>query len=124
MLGDFEVIAMTATTQPEKARAFYGDVLGLVFREDTPFARIFEGGGTTVRVQKVQSFVPSGFTSLGWKLPDIAATVKALAAKGVMCERFDGLHQNDDGIWDSPSGARVAWFKDPDGNILSLTQFP
>ncbi|MEJ0047204.1 MAG: VOC family protein [Rhodospirillales bacterium] len=124
MLGAHEIMPMTATTQPERARAFYGDMLGLMFLEDTPFALVFEGGGSTVRVQKVQSFTPSGFTSLGWKVPDIAATAQALAEKGVECERFDGLDQDDFGIWNSPSGARVAWFKDPDGNILSLTQFP
>jgi len=124
MLGGYEVMAMTATTQPDKARAFYEDVLGLTLQEDTPFALVFEGGGTTIRVQKVPSLTPSGFTSLGWKVPDIAITARALAAKGVACERFDFLQQDDLGIWDAPGGARVAWFKDRDGNILSLTQFP
>jgi predicted enzyme related to lactoylglutathione lyase len=124
MLGTYEVMAMTATAQPEKARAFYGEVLGLRFQEDTPYALIFDAGGTTIRIQKLQSFVPHPFTSLGWKVPDITATARALRQKGVACERFDGLQQDEDGVWDSPSGARVAWFKDPDGNILSLTQFP
>lgn len=123
MLGTADIIAMVATAQPEKARVFYGEVLGLAFQEDTPFALVFEAGGTMVRVQKVQGFTPHPFTAVGWKVPDIGATARALAAKGVVCERFDFLQQDDLGIWDAPDGARVAWFKDPDGNILSLTQF-
>lgn len=123
MLGDSEIMAMVATTQPAKAAAFYVGVLGLTLQEDTPFALVLTGGGTTVRVQKVQSFTPFPFTALGWNVPDITATTQALAAKGVICERFDGLRHDELGIWNAPDNARVAWFKDPDGNILSLTQF-
>jgi catechol 2,3-dioxygenase-like lactoylglutathione lyase family enzyme len=123
MLGGSDVIAMAATTQPEKARAFYIDILGLSFQEDTPFALVFIAGTTMLRIAKLQTFTPHPFTALGWKVPDIEATARDLAARGVICERFPGMQQDDLGIWSAPDGAKVAWFKDPDGNILSLTQF-
>lgn len=123
MLGHCTIIAMTASTQPDKARAFYVDLLGLTLVEDTPFAVVLTGGGTMVRIQKVQSFAPHPFTQLGWAVPDIAATVQALSEKSIRCERFEGLRQGVDGIWTAPNGDQVAWFKDPDGTILSLTQF-
>ena len=123
MLGDRTIIAMTASTRPDRARAFYVDLLGLTLQEDTPFALVLTGGGVMIRVQKVQAFTPQPFTQLGWAVPDIAETVRALAAKSVRCERFEGLQQGSDGIWAAPNGDQVAWFKDPDGNILSLTQF-
>jgi catechol 2,3-dioxygenase-like lactoylglutathione lyase family enzyme len=122
MLADSELEAMVATTQPDRARAFYGDVLGLIFVADTPYALIFQAGRTTVRIQKVPAFTPLPFTTFGWRVADIAATVAALAAKGVTCARFDGLAQDAAGIWQSPNGDRIAWFKDPDGNLLSLAQ--
>jgi catechol 2,3-dioxygenase-like lactoylglutathione lyase family enzyme len=122
MLADCELEAMVATAQPDRARAFYGDTLGLTFVADTPFALIFRAGRTTVRIQKVPQFTPLPFTTFGWKVPDIGATVAALAANGVTCEHFDGLPQDPGGIWQSPNGDRVAWFKDPDGNLLSLAQ--
>lgn len=123
MLGDCELMAFSQTTQPEKAKAFYSEVLGLKFKEDSPFAIVFQAGHTTVRIQKVDAFSPFPFTSLGWKVPDIKSTVQQLSKKGVTFQRFEGLKQDELGIWLAPSGAKVCWFKDPDGNILSLTQF-
>jgi catechol 2,3-dioxygenase-like lactoylglutathione lyase family enzyme len=76
-----------------------------------------------LRIQKVADAAPHPFTALGWQVEDIRTAVHALAAAGVSCERFPGLHQDGDGIWTAPSGARIAWFKDPDGNVLSLTEF-
>ena len=122
-LGKSEIMAFVATTQPEKARAFYCDVLGLSFEEDSPFALVVRGANATLRIQKVQSFTPLPFTSLGWIVEDIKRTVQQLNEKGVNCERFAGMNQDELGIWASPSGALVCWFKDPDGNVLSLTQF-
>jgi catechol 2,3-dioxygenase-like lactoylglutathione lyase family enzyme len=122
MLAECELEAMAGTTQPDRARIFYGDVLGLSFVADTPYALIFRAGRTTVRIQKVPSFTPLPFTTFGWKVADIGATVSALAANGVTCERFNGLQQDAGGIWQSPNGDQVAWFKDPDGNLLSLAQ--
>jgi len=121
-LANCDVMAFVATTQPEKARAFYCDVLGLNFEEDSPFALVVRTANATLRIQKVQSFTPLPFTSLGWTVSDIRATTQQLMAKGVNFERFEGMNQDDLGIWASPSGAQVCWFKDPDGNVLSLTQ--
>ena len=123
ILANCDVMAFVATTQAERARAFYCDVLGLSFEEDSPFALVVRAANATVRIQKVQSFEPLPFTSLGWTVKDIKATVKQLNESGVKCERFAGMDQDDLGIWASPSGALVCWFKDPDGNVLSLTQF-
>ena len=122
-LANCDVMAFVATTQSERARAFYCDVLGLSFEEDSPFALVVRTANATLRIQKVQSFQPLPFTSLGWSVADIKATVKELGEKGVKFERFEGMNQDDLGIWASPSGALVCWFKDPDGNVLSLTQF-
>ena len=119
---EFELVAFVATTQPEKARAFYCDILGLSLEEDSPFALVLRAANAMVRVQKVKSFTPLPFTALGWKVRDARAVAKQLLDKGVACERFEGMPQDDLGIWVSPSGSKVCWFKDPEGNILSLTQ--
>lgn len=123
MLGDYEVMAFVATTQPERAKAFYGEVLGLKLQEDSPFALVFQAGGTMLRIQKVRELSPTPFTALGWKVPDITAAVAKLSKKGVTFERYKGMPQDDAGIWTTPDGSKVCWFKDPDGNTLSLTQF-
>lgn len=122
-LANCEIMAFVATTQPEAARVFYCDVLGLSFEEDSPFALVVKAANATLRIQKVQTFEPLPFTSLGWTVNDIKATVQQLSAQGVNFEHFPGMPQDDLGIWASPSGAQVCWFKDPDGNVLSLTQF-
>lgn len=123
MLGSQTLIAFVATVDSARARNFYEATLGLSVISDEPFALVMNANGTTIRMQKVQSFEPHPFTALGWKVDDIAVVVEALRDKGVVCERFPGLDQDGRGIWSSPSGARVAWFKDPDGNVLSLTEF-
>jgi len=123
ILQNCEVMAFVATTQPERARDFYCNVLGLRFEEDSPFALIVSAANATLRIQKIQAFTPLPFTALGWKVKEIRATAQQLISKGVKTERFEGMSQDDLGIWVSPSGARVCWFKDPDGNVLSLTQF-
>ncbi len=128
MLGDYEVMVFIGTTNPERAKAFYGDVLGLKLVEDAWWAIIYEVGGRHLHIEKArEKFTPVPFTSLGWKVPDIKAIVETLVKKGVKFERIPELQQQQDaaGIWTTPDGGgRVAWFKDPDGNLLSLTQFP
>jgi catechol 2,3-dioxygenase-like lactoylglutathione lyase family enzyme len=124
MLGDYPVIAMIATTQPERAKTFYCEVLGLKLVEDGWFALVFTAGGTRLHIQKVKQFSPVPFTALGWAVPDIGATVAKLAKMGVKFERYKEMPQDDAGIWMTPDRAKVCWFKDPDGNTLSLTQFP
>ena len=124
MLGTAELVAFVPTTNPSKARAFYETILGLKFVSEDPFALVFESSGVTVRIANVSGVPhkPAAFTILGWTVPDIAETIRALGKKGVLFERYEGMKQDTLGIWMSPSGARIAWFKDPDGNVLSITE--
>ena len=124
MLGAAELVAFVPTTNPKKARAFYETILGLQFVSDDPFALVFDSNGVTIRIANVSGVPhkPAAFTILGWTVPDIAETIRALVVKGVLFERYEGMKQNTLGIWKSPSGARIAWFKDPDGNVLSITE--
>ena len=122
-LAGAPVMAYVATTDLAAARAFYGRGLGLAMTGESPIACTFDAGGTTLRVNAVETAVVAPYTVLGWTVTDIAATVGDLKTRGVDFERFDGVEQDALGIWNSPGGALVAWFKDPDGNMLSLTQF-
>jgi catechol 2,3-dioxygenase-like lactoylglutathione lyase family enzyme len=124
MLGSRDLVAFVATTDLERARSFYADVLGLRPVEVTPFACVFDGHGTTLRVTLVEELHPAPYTVLGWVVPDIAAAVGELATGGVTFRRYDGMGQDDLGVWTAPSGDRIAWFADPDGNTLSLQQPP
>lgn len=124
MLDRSDLVAFAATADPQRARAFYEGVLGLKLVEQTPFALEFDANGVMLRIQVVPQLTPQPHTALGWSVADIAAMVRALAGRGVTFERFPGLEQDQSGIWASPSGAQIAWFKDPDGNLLSLSQMP
>lgn len=122
-LNASEIVAFVATADSARAREFYGSVMGLRLVADEPFALVFDANGVMLRVQKVEAVSPVAYTTVGWKVADIATTIRGLIAKGVVFERYSGLSHDDLGVWTSPRGARVAWFKDPDGNVLSLTQF-
>lgn len=122
MLGSSDVVAFVATTDADRARQFYEGVLGLRLVADEPFALVFDAHGTALRVQKVPELAPARHTALGWLVPDVAAAIGRLSAKGVAFERYPGLPQDELGIATLPGGSRVAWFKDPDGNTLSLTE--
>jgi catechol 2,3-dioxygenase-like lactoylglutathione lyase family enzyme len=98
-------------------------LLGLSVRYEDGFALVLDAKGTMLRVQKVQQVEPRPYTVLGWEVADGASVARRLAEAGVKCERFEGLPQDELGIWTTPDGSRVAWFRDPDGNLLSLTQF-
>jgi catechol 2,3-dioxygenase-like lactoylglutathione lyase family enzyme len=113
------LVAFAATLDLEASHAFYGGTLGLQRVEATPFANVYDVGGQPLRVTRVGALAPAPYTVLGWEVPDLAA---ALAAVDVTPLRYDGLEQDDDGVWTTPSGTRVAWFRDPDGNVLSLHQ--
>ncbi len=115
------LVAFVATADGDRARRFYSDVLGLPVVSDDSFALVCRARGVTLRVQKVPSFRPQPFTALGWEVDDIADTVDALAKRGVAFERYEGMDQDARGIWTAPSGTRIAWFKDPDGNTLSIS---
>jgi catechol 2,3-dioxygenase-like lactoylglutathione lyase family enzyme len=122
MLGTAKLVAFTATTDGARARAFYQDVLGLACVADDDVAVVFDANGTTLRVTKLQEHTPLPFTALGWDVDDIESAVKALGAKGVMFERYPGMEQDDLALWRPPGAPiRIAWFKDPDGNLLSLS---
>ena len=123
MLGSSRIMAFAATQNPDRARVFYRDVLGLQLAGEDPFALVFDANGTMLRIQIVQEVTPHRYTTLGWQVPDIAAAARELQSAGVQFERFEGLAQDALGIWAAPGGARVGWFKDPDGNVLSVTQF-
>jgi catechol 2,3-dioxygenase-like lactoylglutathione lyase family enzyme len=124
MLGAADLVAFVGTADLGRARAFYEGMLGLRLVEDAGFALVFDAGGTMLRVTEVPAVVPAPYTVLGWTVPDIRAAVAALGAAGVAFEHFEGMDQDADGVWTSPGGALVAWCKDPDGNVLSLTEAP
>lgn len=106
----------------ERAKAFYRDVLDLDLLEDTPFALVFKVAGGALRLAKTPDFTPHPFTIVGWVTPDISSDMDRLTAKGVTFERFEQLPQDEAGIWTVPDGTKICWFRDPDGNLLSLTQ--
>jgi catechol 2,3-dioxygenase-like lactoylglutathione lyase family enzyme len=121
MLGATDIVAFVPTKDAVKARAFYEGVLGLQFIKDDGFAMVFDANGIMVRIARAQ-FTPAAFTILGWQVMKIEEMVKALQAKGVQCERFGFVEQDELGIWTAPTGDKVAWFKDADGNMLSVSQ--
>jgi len=115
-------VSFIATAHPNESRHFYENQLSLTCHSDDPYALVFDLGGTTLRIQKVESNPEVSHTVLGWNVENIKRCVAELTKKGVQFEIFSSLPQDELGIWSSPSGALIAWFKDPDGNTLSLTQ--
>jgi len=116
-------ILFLATANAERSRAFYERVLGLTFVADEPPALVFRIGDRMLRIQKVERVLSAPYTALGWEVTDIRQAVRELRAAGVVFQRYEGMNQDSDGIWRSPSGGLVAWFRDPDEHVLSLTQF-
>ena len=123
MLPSEKIIGFVPITDAARAKSFYAEKLGLKFVSQDSFAVVFDANGIMLRLTKVQELTPQAFTILGWQVPDIVATVKQLQAAGVTFEHYGGFMQQDElGIWNAPGGTRVAWFKDPDGNTLSVSQ--
>jgi catechol 2,3-dioxygenase-like lactoylglutathione lyase family enzyme len=122
MLGDANLVAFVSASDPERAKAFYREVLGLRLVEQTPFACVFRSPNAELRVTAVSEVAAAPYTVLGWRVADIDQAVRELLARGIAPLRYDGLEQDELGIWRSPAGARVVWFQDPDGNVLSMTQ--
>jgi len=122
MLTYKKLKAFVPTVKPNEAKSFYKDILGLKLLSEDNFALEFDANGTLLRVTIVQDFKPHPFTILGWNVDDIDAVIKQLNDKNIYCERYDFFEQDKFGIWTSPNGSKVAWFKDPDGNVLSLTE--
>ncbi|CAN5138892.1 VOC family protein [soil metagenome] len=122
MLDTTPVMVFAATRDAARARVFYQSKLGLRFVADEPTALVFNLAGTELRIQKVDSFTPHPFTALGWQVSDLQRKVAGLLEAGVVFERYPGMEQDANGVWTAPDGARIVWFKDPDGNTLSLTE--
>jgi catechol 2,3-dioxygenase-like lactoylglutathione lyase family enzyme len=122
MLGATNIVAFVPARDAQKSRSFYEGVLGLRFVKDDGFAMVLDANGIMVRVAKVPDFKPAQFTILGWQVSEIEKIVAALREKGVQFEVFGFLEQDKLGIWTAPGGDKVAWFKDPDGNVLSVSQ--
>ncbi|HZT29331.1 MAG TPA: VOC family protein [Bryobacteraceae bacterium] len=122
-LASARIVAFAATGDTARARAFYRDTLGLTLVSEDPFALVFDVQGIMLRVTPVKQVAAAPYTVLGWQVPDIAAAVAALSGAGVRFEHYGLPGQDQRGIWTAHGGAQVAWFQDPDGNLLSLTQF-
>ena len=122
MLANKKLKAFAPTINAEKAKHFYKDILGLKLLSEDNYALEFDANGTLLRVTIVTELNPHPFTILGWNVDDISSVISELNKKGIFCERYDFMQQDKLGIWHSPGGSKVAWFKDADGNILSLTE--
>jgi catechol 2,3-dioxygenase-like lactoylglutathione lyase family enzyme len=122
VLARAALVAFVPTLDLERSHAFYGGVLGLRRVEASPFANAYHAGGAALRVTRVEQLPPAAHTVLGWDVAELGAVLRDLTARGIAVRRYDGLDQDDAGIWTAPGGTRVAWFADPDGNTLSLSE--
>lgn len=123
MLSNSKIVAFIATSRPVESKKFYEESLGLALVSDDDYAMVFNVSDVALRVQKVTVHTPQPYTVLGWNVANIQSSVSTLSGKGIKCERYDKLDQDELGIWHAPGGAMVAWIKDPDGNTISLTQY-
>ncbi|WP_088288546.1 VOC family protein [Kineosporia sp. A_224] len=123
MLTTSDVIAFASSADLARARAFYEGTLGLPVAYENAYACVFDAHGTMLRITAVAEVAHPGYTVLGWRVTDISETVAGLESRGVAFARHEGMEQDAQGVWTTPNGDRVAWFTDPDGNVLSLTQF-
>jgi catechol 2,3-dioxygenase-like lactoylglutathione lyase family enzyme len=123
MLADAELVAFLTTSDADRALRFYVDLLGLPLLERTPFACVLQAPNAVLRVAIASGpITPAPYTVLGWRVADVSGAARDLRARGAEPLRYDGMEQDELGVWQSPSGARILWFEDPDGNVLSLTQ--
>jgi catechol 2,3-dioxygenase-like lactoylglutathione lyase family enzyme len=123
MLRGATYVAFIPVTDVPAATSFYADTLGLQVTDENPYAVVLDAAGTMLRLTKVETLSPQPFTIAGWKVADMATSVASLRGRGVDFLRFDGMEQDETGVWVAPGGDCVAWFKDPDGNTLSITSF-
>jgi catechol 2,3-dioxygenase-like lactoylglutathione lyase family enzyme len=122
MITQNKLKAFIPTLKPEKAKAFYKDLLGLKLISEDKYGLEFDSNGTRLRINIVPEFKPHSFTVLGWDVDSIKSTIQSLNKKGIIFEKYDFIEQDELGIWTAPGGTKVAWFKDPDENILSLSE--
>jgi len=124
-LAKYDIIGFVSIVDVARAKEFYRDTLGLtLLSEEPPFALVFDAHGIMLRLGMAKELPPAHGTVLGWNVPDAVAAVKELVEAGVRFERYAQMKQDELGIWSAPGGAKVAWFKDPDGNILSISEHP
>ena len=124
MLANNKIIGFVPIKDKAHAKEFYEKTLGLPFVSDDGFAMVFNANGNMLRLVKVPDYQPVQFTILGWEVNDIEKTAASLQKNGVEFQKYPWMPQDKSAIWDAPGGARVAWFKDPDGNVLSVSQHP
>lgn len=122
MLADQKLKAFVPTTKPKEAKDFYTKIIGLTLLSEDEYALEFEASGILLRVITVPELNPQGFTVLGWNVADIYEIIKSLNVNGIECNKYDFFEQDSFGVWKSPGGSKVAWFNDPDGNVLSITE--
>jgi len=124
MLAACDIMGFIPTVDAARARRFYIDTLRLDFVSQDEFALVVRANGIDIRITSMDAFNPAPYTILGWKVPDIEAAMQQLSASGVVFERYPFLQQDIAGIWTAPGGTKVAWFKDLDHNVLSISQPP
>ena len=122
MLADMKMVGFLLTKDYEKARAFYEGNLGFEFVSLDQFALVMQAGKSMIRIVKVPTFTALPSTVLGWQVPDIEAIVDWLVKRGVVFEKYPFAQDKERGIWTAPGGSKIAWFKDPDGNVLSVSE--
>jgi catechol 2,3-dioxygenase-like lactoylglutathione lyase family enzyme len=122
MLASSKIIGFVPTKDSVKARGFYEGILQFEFVSDDMFALVMKAGETMLRIGKVQDFTPASYTVLGWEVSNIEEVAKWLQKRGVTLEKFPFVQDKELGIWTTPDGDKVAWFRDPDGNVLSVSQ--
>jgi catechol 2,3-dioxygenase-like lactoylglutathione lyase family enzyme len=124
-LSAFNLVGFVTIVDVPRAKSFYAETLGLrLVSEEPPFAVVFDANGIMLRLAINKEIPPPTGTVLGWQVTNIESVVQDLASRGVQFERYGFMKQDEAGIWTTPTGAKVAWFKDPDGNILSLSEHP
>ena len=122
MLSSSKLIGFVPTKDSQKARAFYEGRMGFQFVSDDQFALVVRAGETMIRIAKAQDFTPAPYTVMGWEVLDIEAVVRWLTRRGVAFEKYPFVQDHELGIWTAPGGDKIAWFKDADGNVLSVSQ--
>jgi catechol 2,3-dioxygenase-like lactoylglutathione lyase family enzyme len=123
VLGSAAAVAFVPSTDLDRSQRFFTEVLDLAVEQLTPYACVLRAGSTMLRVTRVDGLTPQPFTVFGWAVDDLRSVATGLTARGVTFLRYDGMNQDEAGVWTTPGGDLIAWFRDPDGNILSLTEF-
>jgi catechol 2,3-dioxygenase-like lactoylglutathione lyase family enzyme len=122
MLASSKIVGFVPTRDSKQARGFYEGKLGFKFVSDDQFALVVKAGETMIRIAKAPNFTPAAYTVMGWEVQDIEKIVAWLTARGVVFEKYPFIQDQELGIWTTPDGSKVAWFKDPDGNVLSVSE--